>query len=234
MANERYGELTVRLSGADRDGGGDGPLVVLFHGYGAPAEDLVPLARVMHVPDGTRFAFPGAPIQLPMGFGDARAWWQIDVAALEQAMASGELRDLSGAVPDGLLEARELAKATLTALVDALGPSRVVLGGFSQGAMLALDLALHTDIPLAGVVLMSGTLLSEDEWRARLPDRKGLRVFQSHGKLDPLLSFDLAERLHEMLDSGGLPVTFVPFRGAHEIPPPVLTGVEAFLGEVLS
>jgi len=234
MTRRDFGELSVRLTGgSDREGGGDGPLVVLFHGFGAPGEDLVPLGRVMHVPDGTRFAFPAAPIQLPMGFGDARAWWEIDVMALEQAIARGEVRDMSGTVPDGLPEARALAVDAVAALIEALGPSRVVLGGFSQGAMLALDVALHSDVELAGLVLMSGTLLAEKEWRARLDARSGLPIFQSHGRLDPLLSYDIAERLKQMLDEGGLPVTFVPFRGAHEIPPTVLSGVEEFLGDVL-
>ncbi len=232
----RFGDLSVQLSGGeDRAGGGDGPLVVLFHGYGAPGEDLVPLGRVMDVPRGTRFAFPAAPIALPMGFG-ARAWWQIDMAALEEAISRGEYRDRRHTVPDGLPEARRLAEETVNALVAELGPTKLVLGGFSQGAMLALDLALHGDFgdtPLSGVVLLSGTLIAEDEWRPRLERRKGLPVFQSHGQSDPLLSFEAAEGLRDMLGEAGLPVTFVPFRGAHEIPQPVLTGAEAFLKDVV-
>jgi phospholipase/carboxylesterase len=207
---------------------------VLFHGYGAPGEDLVPLGRVMDVPAGTRFAFPAAPISLAMGFGDSRAWWHIDMAALEQAMVRGTHRDMSDSVPDGLPEARAAALETVQQLVSDLSPSKLVLGGFSQGAMLALDVALHSDLPLAGLLLMSGTLLCADEWRARAAEREGLPVFQSHGRLDPLLGFEHAERLRDLLTEAGLPVTFVPFRGAHEIPPPVLSGAEAFLREVLS
>jgi phospholipase/carboxylesterase len=186
----------------------------------------------MRAPEGTRFAFPAAPLELPMGFGDSRAWWHIDVMALEQAMARGEHRDMSKSVPEGLPEARALASATVSALVDELSPSHLVLGGFSQGAMLALDLTLHGDLELAGLALMSGTLLCEDEWRARAPSREGLKVVQSHGRLDPLLSFEMAERLRDLLKDAGLDVTFIPFRGAHEIPPTVLSGVEELLEEV--
>ncbi len=233
MTRRRFGELDVRLTGgSDREGGGEGPLVVLFHGYGAPGEDLVPLSRVMRAPEGTRFAFPAAPISLAMGFGDSRAWWQIDMMALEQAMMRGEHRDMSQSVPEGLPEARALADETVSALVEALAPSHLVLGGFSQGAMLALDLALHGDRPLAGLALMSGTLLCEDVWRAKAPARKGLPVVQSHGRLDPLLSFAAAERLRDLLTEAGLDVRFIPFRGAHEIPPTVLAGVEELLDEV--
>jgi phospholipase/carboxylesterase len=188
----------------------------------------------MRAPAGTRFAFPAAPLELPMGFGDSRAWWHIDVMALEQAMARGEHRDMSKTIPDGLLEARALAAATVSALVEDLAPSHLVLGGFSQGAMLSLDLAFHSDLALSGLALMSGTLLCEDEWRAKAPARKGVKVVQSHGRLDPLLSFEMAERLRDLLKEAGLDVTFIPFRGAHEIPPTVLAGVEELLEEVFS
>lgn len=231
-----YGELSVRLSGGDdREGGGDGPLVILLHGYGAPGEDLVPFGRALDVPDGTRFAFPAAPISLATGFG-ARAWWHIDIEALERAMTAGQHRDQRHTVPEELAETRRLAGDTIRALVAGLGAKKVVLGGFSQGAMLALDLALCGDLgdtDLAGLVLMSGTLLAEDQWRPQLPSRRGLPVFQSHGQVDALLSFEAAEELRGMLDEAGLPVTFVPFRGGHEIPPPVLEGLEAFLKEAL-
>jgi phospholipase/carboxylesterase len=239
MRTDRFGELTVRLSGgSDREGGGDGPLVVLLHGFGAPGDDLVPLGRVMDVPEGTRFAFPAAPHRLEMGIplGDQRMWWMIDMARLEEAMATGKIRDMSEETPDGLPSARGQIRAMLDAMLPALSadPARTVLGGFSQGAMLALDVALHDPRPFAGLALMSGTLLSRSEWTELLPARRGLPVFQSHGRLDPLLDFGIAERLHALLVEAGLDATFVAFRGVHEIPPPVLSGLEAFLKRVLA
>ena len=46
MRTTTLGQLTVHLTGGtDREGGGDGPLVVLLHGFGAPGTDLVPLWR---------------------------------------------------------------------------------------------------------------------------------------------------------------------------------------------
>ncbi|MBW2687113.1 MAG: hypothetical protein JRE19_14540, partial [Deltaproteobacteria bacterium] len=62
MREERFAGITVRLTGGeDREGGGDGPLVVLMHGFGAPGTDLVGLWRVLGVPSSIRFAFPEAP-----------------------------------------------------------------------------------------------------------------------------------------------------------------------------
>ena len=115
MRNETLGGLHVRITGgADGHGGGDGPLVVLMHGFGAPAEDLVPLWRAIDAPRGTRWAFPAAPLSLEAQFGGgARAWWMIDMMRLQIAMMTGQTRDLTGDVPAGLAVpgADELAAA---------------------------------------------------------------------------------------------------------------------------
>ena len=114
-----------------------------------------------------------------------------------------------------------------------LGADRFVLGGFSQGAMVTTDLVLRTDDPPAAACLLSGTLLSEDDWREAAPARAGLPVLQSHGRGDPLLAFPEAEALRDLLAAGGLEVTFEAFDGQHEIPIQVLDAVGALIERVL-
>ncbi len=230
MRTITLGPLTVHLTGGtDREGGGDGPLVVLLHGFGAPGTDLVPLWRELGAPPGTRFAFPEAPLALD-AHGDARAWWMIDLEKLEAALAGGELRDLTRDVPEGLADAR----GRVSAMLDELDAPQIVLGGFSQGAMLALDVALHSERRLAGLALMSGTLLAEHAWIPLMPKRAGLRVVQSHGRLDPLLPFSIAERLQRELTAAGLEVTFIPFNGGHEIPGSVIDALDGLLSATLA
>jgi phospholipase/carboxylesterase len=215
------GGLTARVTGGtDGKGGGDGPCVVLLHGFGAPGEDLVPLGQALRLPPDVRFVFPAAPISFSMGYGESRAWWMIDMERLNRAIMLGEMRDLSREVPDGLGAARERVVALLDEVERKLGaaPERTVLGGFSQGAMLSCDVALRTDRPLGGLCLWSGTLIAEHEWTPRMASRAGLKVVQSHGRHDPLLPFSLAERLRDLLTQAGLKVDFVPFAGGHEIP----------------
>ncbi len=224
----------VLAGGTDRQGGGDGPLLVLLHGFGAPGDDLVSLHRVIDAPSGTRFLFPVAPVTLPPHYGAGRAWWHIDMVALDRAVREGRSRDLSRDVPDGLADARAKLVAMLDEAKVILSPSAIVLGGFSQGAMLSCDVALHSDMPLAGLVLLSGTLLAEAEWTSRMPSRKGLPVLQSHGRQDPMLPFDMAERLRDLLKEAGLAVTFVPFNGGHSIPPAALDGLRPFLASAFS
>jgi phospholipase/carboxylesterase len=234
--------MTVRLvGGVDREGGGDGPLVVLMHGFGAPGDDLVSLWRVLDAPSGTRGAFPAAPHVLgrPAGapasaFRDSRAWWMVDMERRLSAAERGALEALTLEVPPGMEEARAAVTALINELDSQLRPTKIVLGGFSQGAMLACDVALRTDRVLAGVVLLSGTLLAAKEWAAIASRRRGLAVFQSHGALDQLLPFAYAEKLRDLLIAGGVDVTWLPFRGGHEIPDGVVIALGRWLRTALA
>jgi phospholipase/carboxylesterase len=124
----------------------------------------------------------------------------------------------------------------LDELEQALGVTgdRVVLGGFSQGSMAACDIALRTERPLAGLVLLSTTLLAQHVWVPAMPRRAGLPVFQSHGRGDHLLPFFLAERLRDHLRDAGVDMTWCEFAGDHEIPAAVLAELGSFLGRVLA
>ena len=236
MRQERFGGLSVRMTGGtDGNGGGNGPLVVLLHGFGAPGNDLVPLADVLDAPTGTRFVFPEGPLTLSFGPRDARAWWLIDMARIAQDQAAGRARDLSNEIPKGLAPARDTMLAFLKEVERTFSadPRKTVLGGFSQGAMLTCDAMLHTDRPYAGLVQLSGNLLAQPIWNSLMPKRKGLPVFQSHGMQDEILPYLGAERLRDALSQSGLAVEWHRFRGGHEIPEPVLQRLGVFLTKVL-
>lgn len=203
---------------------------ILLHGFGAPGDDLVPLARVIPAPPGTRWVFPEAPLELPGLYGDSRAWWMLDLARIERALA-GIVDDRSDEVPDGLDDARESVAAVVREFHEG-GTQRIVLGGFSQGAMLALDTTLHLDTPIAGVVFMSGTRINAAAWRARLDRVRGLPIVMAHGKRDPLLPFAAAAALRDELRAAGADVEWIEFDGGHEIPPPVLAAVSRLLARV--
>jgi phospholipase/carboxylesterase len=205
---------------------------VLLHGFGAPGDDLLGLAAALDGP--IRFAVPAAPLELGGLYGDSRAWWLIDLMRLEEELRRGVARDRRDEVPDGLPEARRQVIAFVDELSArfSIGAGQLVLGGFSQGAMLALDVALHRDKPPAGLVLMSGTLIAESVWQARMGQLAGVPVMLSHGRRDGLLPFSVAEILRDRLVEAGAAVDWVPFLGAHEIPPVVLEHASALLHRV--
>lgn len=239
MRIAKLGGLTVRLTGGiDGNGGGNGPVVMLLHGFGAPGDDLVPLADVdvMEVPAGTRWFFPEGPLSLSMGFGDSRAWWIIDMARIQADRAAGRVRDLSMEIPKGLALARERLLGFLNELPRQvpMDYKKTVIGGFSQGAMLTCDAALHTDYPFAGLVQLSGNLLAQPVWGPLMLKRKELPVFQCHGTKDDILPYVGGERLREALSKSGLVVDWHSFRGGHEIPESVVKPLGSFLRTALA
>jgi phospholipase/carboxylesterase len=237
MREEHIGGLRTRIAGGtDGKGGGNGPVVILLHGFGAPGDDLVSLADVMTVPDGTRFVFPEGPLSLSFGPSDARAWWLIDMARIAADQAAGRVRDLSQDIPKGLAPVREKMLAFLKEVEHTFGadPRKTVLGGFSQGAMLSCDVMLHSDRSYAGLVQLSGNALAQPLWGPLMPKRKGLPVFQSHGTRDEILPYVGAEKLRDTLIHAGLPVEWHSFRGGHEIPRAVLQRLGLFITKVVT
>ncbi|REJ76521.1 MAG: phospholipase [Planctomycetota bacterium] len=227
----------------DREGARESPAVVAVfcHGFGAPGEDLVPVVGELgrHLgasADRVRFVFPAAPLRLDSeGIPGGRAWWPLDMARMQAAIEGGEFRDLRKDCPPQLADARRMLNELLSEIREETGlpMSRFVIGGFSQGSMLATDVALRADEAPGGVVVWSGTLLCEDEWRDAAPRRSGLPVVQSHGRSDPLLPFEAAEWLRDVLTGAGLEVQFLPFAGMHQIPAEALQAASRLIERVL-
>jgi phospholipase/carboxylesterase len=222
-------DLEVEIVGADLPE--NAPTVVLLHGYDGFASDLSPFAASFRLPT-VRFVFPQGPLQ----FGDTarggHAWWRIDPVARRESLARGP-RDLSRLKPEGLERARIGGSRLLDELGNSNGHAPLILGGFSQGAMLACDLALRSRHPLAGLVLLSGARICQDEWAGLYASRSGLPTFLSHGRGDRDLEFAAAERLRDDLTAGELDVTWLPFEGGHEIPLIALRGLKRFLAGIV-
>lgn len=199
---------------------------VLLHGFNTGGDDLVDLPRVIDAPPGVRFLFPEAPIPLTRE-GDKRAWWPMDVEKLLADPSAVR----TGTAPEGLVPVRQLISGLLDQLAKD-GTKKLILGGFSQGAMLALDVALHREVPVDGLVLMSTSSIPGAGWEERMERLRGVLVYQSHGKQDPLLSFDVARELRDQLTTAGADVDWLEFSGGHEIARPVFDGVARLVDRV--
>jgi phospholipase/carboxylesterase len=230
----RLGELDCQLVESLPEGASPTLALLLCHGYGAPATDLVPLAaQLMQLrPELARqalFVFPAAPLSLAeLGMPGARAWFP-----LPMELFSGEVdwERFSSQEPQGLALARRALMSAVAALSVStkLPYGRIVLGGFSQGGMMATDVALRLEERPAALTILSGALLTRDEWKTRALARKELPVFQGHGEYDDILPFKVAQRLHRLLTEAGLSVDFFPFDGPHTIAPEELKAVADFL-----
>ncbi len=216
-------------------------VVILCHGYGAPADDLVGLADELMRSAPTlsgrvRFVFPAAPLPLDnVPFG-GRAWWPIDMLALQQAMERGDERHMADDVPTGLAASRQKLRALIEAvqLETKLPFSKIVIGGFSQGAMLTTDVVLHLEEAPAALLIFSGALIDQSTWKRLAPKRAGLKVLQAHGTSDPILPYKGALALQAVLKDAGVVVDFHEFRGGHTIDRKTLLETGTLLTSLLS
>ena len=212
--------LTSLVTGSARDAK---VLVVLLHGYAMRPEDLEPFAHAMGV--RALFFFPRAPlVAASQGF----AWWPIDEARRAEQLAHGP-RDLASVSPATLPQLRNQLGDFLRAVKDLRPSLPLVLGGFSQGGMLASDFALHEPDGIEGLVLLSSSRISIAEWSRRQGALKKLPILITHGRRDPDLAFATGEALREFHDLGGANVSWVPFDGGHETPLVVWRSLRNFL-----
>jgi len=201
-------------------------LAVFCHGFGAPGTDLVGIAQELLNASGTeepmQLLFPAAPLSLEdQGMPGARAWWLLSIARLIAAMESGQFEQIRDEVPEGIDAARESLTETIEiALTNAgLTESNLLLGGFSQGAMLAVDVACRgLKTPPAVLCLYSGALICEKFWKAAAGRLTKCRILQSHGRQDPILPFTAGVWLRDLLMKAECDVEFIDFNGPHTIP----------------
>jgi phospholipase/carboxylesterase len=199
---------------------GDGPFptVLLLHGWGANAHDLLGFAPMFH--GGRALVLcPQGPVAFSIGGGQqGYGWFPLqpgvppDIAAFQRGAAA-----LSGFV--------EAARARYP--IGTMVPI-----GFSQGGVMAYDLALRAPGSFGGVAALSSWLpepLAED--LPKSPDHEGFPVLVLHGTQDPMLDVEKARTSRELLRPLGVAMTYREFEMGHEIRPEAFRVVLKWLDE---
>lgn len=199
----------MSLAVLERPGTTDATLVLL-HGRGADEHDLFGLFDVLDPGRRFRGLTVGGPLRLPPG---GKHWYVVPRVGFPE--------------PQSFHGSYEALQALLDPLVDW---SRTVVGGFSQGSVMASALALGEGRPVpAGLLVMSGFVPSVDGWRPDLASRPELPVLWAHGALDPVISVEFAHQGVALLESGGLPVELHETPMAHTIDPRVIPAIADWL-----
>jgi predicted esterase len=115
---------------------------------------------------------------------------------------------------------RRLLRSRLDDLLGEAGApgSRVVLAGFSQGAGVALDVAVE-DPRIEAVTSVSPR---RSFFRGELPKREGLRILLAHGSRDQVCPVEASRSLARELEAANKPARYLEFDGGHAIPPEVV------------
>lgn len=203
--------------------------VIWLHGLGADGNDFVPLVPELDLAGcgPVRFVFPHAPT-MPITINNGyvmRAWYDIlgfDLATRED---EGGLRS-SQALVEALI-AREKARG--------IPAARIVLAGFSQGCAMTLQTGLRHPEKLAGLLGLSGYLplhakLNAERHEANLQTP----VFLAHGRADPIVPIDRAERSRDVLRTLGYQVEWHEYMMGHSVCEEEIVHVGAWLRRVLA
>jgi phospholipase/carboxylesterase len=196
-------------------------LLVLHHGRGTDERDLLGLADALDPERRLRVVTPRAPLNLPGSPG--YHWYLVPRVGY----------------PDH--DSFHAACAALAELHDRLreetgvGPEQTVLGGFSMGAVMSYAMGLDAERPpVAGILAFSGFVPVVDGWEPHLEDRQATRAFIAHGRRDPIIDVGFARRARELLEAGGLAVTYRESDVGHQIDPADLADATAWLRETLA
>lgn len=201
--------------------------VCLLHGYGASMYDLYSLKDAVSRRSDFDWYFLHAPLSLNMGGKQGAAWFPIDMQALEMAMQKGGHREFSTHYPDELDQSIKMVSKFCETELQKY--DEVHIGGFSQGAMVSSHVMCSGIKNLKTLTLLSGNLIGQDQLNEKMKNTDRFKFFQSHGASDPVLAFDQAKSLFELLKLGGHQGEFLSFPGGHEIPMDVLRKWDKFL-----
>jgi phospholipase/carboxylesterase len=203
------------------EGEGPFPTIIAFHGWGASALDLLGLAP--YVGDG-RFLMlcPQGPLEVPLGGGPVGYGWY--------PISMGGARPTDSDV--------EPAVAAATAFVDEalarypIDARKLVLLGFSQGGVMAYNLALRQPQRFAALVAMSTWF--PPELAQKVANREALEQLPTliqHGSADPAIDVARARESVEILRSLKVQLTYREYDCGHEINAQGLRDLSNFLME---
>ena len=176
--------------------------LVLLHGWGADADDLLELGRQLC---GERRQLLALRAPQPHPGGSGRQWY-----------------DLQNPNWPDLPQARLALRARLEALGRSLPLEQTVLLGFSQGAAMALDVG--SDLALAGIVACSG--YPHPGWQAK---PAMAQVLLTHGKNDPVVPYAASEELLRLLRLQQARVELIGTAGQHGIDAELLPAIRRFI-----
>jgi len=189
--------------------------LVLCHGRGADEHDLFPLLDALDPERRLLGLTPRGPLALPPG---GAHWYR--------------LGGIPTPDPATFHTTFELAAAWLDALP--FPPERIVLGGFSQGAVLSWALGLGAGRPRpAGIVALSGFMPEVEGFALDLTGVAGYPVAIGHGSLDPVISVEWSRAARAALETAGAAVAYRESPLPHTIDPDFLTGLRAFVAQAL-
>lgn len=188
----------------DYDPSREYPLIVLMHGFGSNMSDLANLTPAI---SRTEFLYvcPNAPNGFDLGMGQTGyAWANLYGNTYDQEALASE---------DKFMRFLEEVEATYRILQD-----KRIMGGFSQGGMMAYQMGLPRPEQFAGIFALSSTVKSPNLIQPRLPEQRNQSIFVAHGTADMIAPIQAGRGSRDILQKWGFSPEYYEYEGmAHEI-----------------
>jgi phospholipase/carboxylesterase len=200
--------FTARFVPAPRPGP-EGKVLVVLHGLGDSLEGFTWLPPALKLPE-LSYLLVNAPDPYYGGF----SWF-----------------DFPADPAPGILRSRGLVAGLLAELLEqGRRAEDIFLLGFSQGCLMALDAGLRSDLPLGGVIGVSGWVAFLEEYPAALsPAARRRKFLVTHGTQDPLLPFEVTADQCRRLRDMGLDLEFKAYDKEHTMLPEEVMDIRAWL-----
>jgi phospholipase/carboxylesterase len=187
--------------------------LVLFHGRGADEHDLFPLfdfldpeRRLLGVTPRGQFSFPP---------GGAH-WYKLQEVGFPDRETFLATYDEVGKWLDGFLEEHGIAH------------DKTVLGGFSQGGVMAYAFGLGLGRPRpAALIALSSFIPSVEGFELDLSEIPPVAI--GHGTYDPVISVEFGRQARQLLEGAGASVLYREYPLPHAIDPTFLIELRAWL-----
>ena len=186
--------------------------VIWLHGLGADGNDFAPIVPELHLPEtlAVRFIFPNAP-EIPVTINNGyvmRAWYDIVSMSIDQRTDEKGVFCSVAALTD-LIE-KEIDRG--------IPADKIILAGFSQGAVIALTTGLLYPKRLGGIMGLSGYLPHADKIFAEASQaNQSVPIFLAHGTQDPVVPFMLGQMACDLLTKHHYQVSWHRYMMPHSV-----------------
>ena len=194
---------------------GPHPTLVLVHGRGADEQDLLGLAPALD----PRLMLLSVRAPFPFMMSGGYTWYDVQqIGTPHPRMFAESYAKLSAFLDDALAG-------------YPVDPSRLLLFGFSMGAVMSLAIGLSRPGLARGVVAHSGYVPEDTDLRLR-PGEPGTAFFIAHGTDDPVIDVGFARRAREYFAGTGAVVREYPI--GHTISEESLADCVAWMNGLLA
>ncbi|MFC3123181.1 alpha/beta hydrolase [Agaribacter flavus] len=202
--------------------------VIWLHGLGDSGHGFAPIAPELKLDPslGVKFIFPHAPTR-PVTINNGmemRAWYDIKSMDMESRADVGGVKESASLVTQ--VVEQEIASG--------IPSNKILIAGFSQGGVIALELGTRFDKPLAGIVALSTYMCAPQNLQMEKHSaNQSIPILCCHGQQDEVVPLFLGRAAYQVLIENGYKVTWKEYMMQHNVCLPEIKDIAAFISEQL-